>query len=108
MLHLIHNYRLHIRNTTTYNPPSDHILGYISTTTGLKSRSRYIPFLHIFGALECVCNSFAYVAYFVFLIDVWIRAQRAAVASRRTTNLAAHLPILSHPTPDLGLSHPSP
>ncbi len=32
-----------------------------------------------------------YVAYFVFLRDVWIRTQRAAVASRRATNLDTHL-----------------
>jgi hypothetical protein len=29
------------------------------------------------------CHSFAYVAHFVFLRDVWIRTQRAAVAIRR-------------------------
>ncbi len=33
----------------------------------------------------------AYVAHFVFLRDVWMRTQRAAVASRRATNLATHL-----------------
>jgi hypothetical protein len=44
------------------------------------------------GGLECVDHSFAYVAHFVFLRDVWIRDQRAAVASRRATNLATHLP----------------
>jgi hypothetical protein len=26
-----------------------------------------------FCAIECVCHSFAYVAHFVFLRDVWIR-----------------------------------
>ena len=35
----------------------------------------------------------AYVAHFVFLGDVWIRTQRAAVASRAATNLAAHPPV---------------
>ncbi len=30
--------------------------------------------------------------YFLFLRDVWIRTQRAAVASRRATNLATHIP----------------
>jgi hypothetical protein len=44
-----------------------------------------------FGRLECVGHSFSYVAHFVFLRDVWIRAQKAAVASRRATNLATHL-----------------
>jgi hypothetical protein len=45
-----------------------------------------------FGGLECVGHSFAYVAHFVFSGDVWIRIQRAAVASGRATNVAAHLP----------------
>jgi hypothetical protein len=44
-----------------------------------------------FGGLERVGHSFAYVAHFVFLRDVWIRTQRADLASRRTTNLATHL-----------------
>jgi hypothetical protein len=38
-------------------------------------------FCIFFGGLECVGHSFAYVALFVFLRDVWIR-QRAAVASK--------------------------
>jgi hypothetical protein len=33
-----------------------------------------------------------YVAHFVFLSDVWIRTQRAALASMRATNLATHPP----------------
>ncbi len=41
---------------------------------------------------ENVGHSFAYVAHFVFLRDVWIRTKRAAVASRRATNLVNHLP----------------
>jgi hypothetical protein len=45
-------------------------------------------FAYFFGGLECVGHSFAYVALFVFLRDVWIRTQRAAIASRRATNLA--------------------
>jgi hypothetical protein len=36
-------------------------------------------------------HSFAYVAHFIVLRDVWIRTQRAAVANRCTTNLATHL-----------------
>jgi hypothetical protein len=39
-----------------------------------------------------VGHSFAYVAHFVFLRDVYIRTQRAAVASRRATNLATPSP----------------
>jgi hypothetical protein len=48
--------------------------------------------VYFLGRLECVGHSYAYVAHFVFLRDVWIRTQRAAVASRRATNLATHLP----------------
>ncbi len=36
-------------------------------------------------------HTFSYVAHFVFLRDVWIRTQSAAVSSRRVTNLATHL-----------------
>ncbi len=36
-------------------------------------------FCIFFGGLECVGHSFDYVARFVFLRDVWIRTQRAAV-----------------------------
>jgi hypothetical protein len=53
----------------------------------------YIFIFYIFfGGLEYVSHSFAYVAHFVLLRDVWIRTQRAAVASRRATNLDTHLP----------------
>ncbi len=41
----------------------------------------------------CVGHSFVDVAHFVFLRDVWIRTQRAGVASRRATNLTPHLPL---------------
>jgi len=34
-----------------------------------------------------------YVAHFEFLKNVWFRIKRAAVASRRATNLATHLPL---------------
>jgi hypothetical protein len=47
---------------------------------------------YFFGGLECVGHFFAYVAHFVFLRNVCIRTQRAAVASKRATNLATHLP----------------
>ncbi len=50
-------------------------------------------FLYIFRrARVCVGHAYAYVALSVFLRDVWIRTQRAAVESRRATNLATHLP----------------
>ncbi len=47
----------------------------------------------IFGGLQCVGHSFAYVAHFSFvenLGDVWIRNQRAAVTGRCATTLATH------------------
>ncbi len=59
-----------------------------------------IILLNMFCGLELVGHSFAYVAHFVFLRDVWIRTQRAAVASRRATNLATHLPLATHLTKD--------
>jgi hypothetical protein len=48
-------------------------------------------FVYIFGWLGSVGHSFAYVAYFVLLRDVWIRTERVAVASRRATKIATHL-----------------
>jgi hypothetical protein len=56
-------------------------------------RRRLDLFLCVYfcGGLECVGHSFNYVATFVFLTDVWIRNQRAAVSSRRANNLATHL-----------------
>ncbi len=47
----------------------------------------YSIFCIFFGRLKCVGHSFAYVAHFLFLRYVWIRTQRAAVASRCATNL---------------------
>ncbi len=49
--------------------------------------------------------SFAYVVHFVFLRDVRIRTQSAAVASWHATNLAAHLPKLSRPSPSNLAAH---
>jgi hypothetical protein len=43
-----------------------------------------------FGGLECVGHSFAYVALFGFLSDVWIRTQSTAVKSWHATDLATH------------------
>ncbi len=39
------------------------------------------------------CYSFAYIAHFVFLRDVWIRthAESCRILSRNATNLASHL-----------------
>jgi hypothetical protein len=62
----------------------------ISDNLSCESCDDYF-FVYFFGGLECVGPSFSYVAHFVFLRDVWIRTQRAALASRRATNLATHL-----------------
>ncbi len=51
-------------------------------------------FVYFLAGLDCFGYSFAYIAHFIFLKDVLIRTQRAAVASRRATNLATHLPRL--------------
>ncbi len=50
-------------------------------------------FVDFFCGRESVGHFFAYVAHFEFLRDVWIRTQRAAVASRRATSPATHLSI---------------
>ncbi len=64
-------------------------------------------FLYIFwGGLECAGHSFAYIANFVFLKDVWIRTQRATGASRRATNLATHLNHLATHLPNLATHLP--
>ncbi len=57
-------------------------------------RMIYSPefFCYFFSAgLSVLHMSFAYVAHFAFLRDVWIRTQRAAIASRLATKLATHL-----------------
>jgi hypothetical protein len=43
--------------------------------------------VYVFDRLECAGHSFAFVPHYAFLRDVWIRTQRATVASRRATNL---------------------
>ncbi len=60
-----------------------------------------------FGGLECVGYSFAYVAYFVFLRDVWIWTQRTAVARRRASNLSTHFPNLATHLPNLDTHLPN-
>jgi hypothetical protein len=52
----------------------------------------FVVLEYFYSGLQCVGHSFAYVTHLVFLRDVWIRTQRATVASRRATNLATHLP----------------
>jgi hypothetical protein len=63
---------------------------FLFIITRLLSQKKYF----FRRAKEFVVHSFAYVTHFVFLRDVWSRTQRAAVASRRATNLATHLPKL--------------
>ncbi len=69
------------------------------------SRSTFYFYLLFFWRVRvCWPTPYAYVAHDIFLRDVWIRTQRAAVASRGCTNLAtwdltAHLPPTSHPSP---------
>ncbi len=55
---------------------------------------------NFFGGLDRVGHSFAYVAHLLFLRDVWIRTQSAAVASWCATDWATHpstKPNIPHP-----------
>ncbi len=69
--------------------------------------SKYFVFCIFFGGPECVGHSFAYVAHFVFLRDVWIRIQRSSVANKCATNLATHLPNLATHPPNLATYLPN-
>jgi hypothetical protein len=79
-------------------------LGFFSPYNGALKRNKVMPnlsprfFVYFFRGLECVGGHFfAYVALFVFLRDVWIQTQRAAVASRLATNLTNHPSPLFEP-----------
>jgi hypothetical protein len=63
----------------------------IRTLTRIAFPGIQTLFLDIILVGQSVGHSFSYVARFVYLRDVWIRTQRAAVASRRATNLVTHL-----------------
>jgi hypothetical protein len=54
--------------------------------TKLAQLILFFLLVNFFCDLECVGPSFAFVIFFVLLRDVWIRTQRAAVASWRATN----------------------
>jgi hypothetical protein len=58
-----------------------------------------------FGGLECVGHSFAYVAHFVFLRDVWIRTQSHRAAVVGATDY--HLPYLATDLPHLDIHLPT-
>ncbi len=51
------------------------------------------------------CHSFPSVAHFVYLGNVWIRTQRAALASRCSTNVATHLPNFWNSIPQVFLQY---
>ncbi len=96
----IHNVKLlqnMVSNRTQHPTPSQpHICIYytywfrwFSNFVGSQSdQIQNVFFVYFFGGLECVGHSFAYVAHFWFLRDVWIRTLSAAVASWRATDLA--------------------
>jgi hypothetical protein len=71
------------------SPPSTGRILYVSERKIILSLF-CVSFLYIFIGLQCVGHSFAYVTLSIFLRDVWIRTQRAAVESRRDNNLATH------------------
>jgi hypothetical protein len=56
----------------------DFLCQFIFHATSLNCLRELQCFLFciFFGGLECVGHSFAYVAHFVFLGDVWLRTQR--------------------------------
>ncbi len=66
--------------------------GTAGSGTYITVDRKNVFYVNCFCGLECVGHSFAYVAHFGFFSDVWILTQRAAVASRRATNLATHPP----------------
>ncbi len=69
------------------------------------TNNTFCPF---FCGLECVGQSFAYVAHFVFLRNVWIRTPAESCReSRHATNLATHLPDLATHLPNLATHLPN-
>ncbi len=63
---------------------------YLQQFGVVRTESQILFFVYLFGGLECVGHSFAYVAHLRFLRDVWIRTHNAAVASWHATELATH------------------
>jgi hypothetical protein len=66
--------------------------GSYSVEVTLPDLTKISLFVYFLAGLS-VGHSFAYVALFVFFRDVWIRTQRAGVASMRATNLATYLHV---------------
>jgi hypothetical protein len=64
-----------VGGTDTTRPPQPSI--FTMSPIGFFSIFLLYIFL-IFGGLECVDHSFAYVAHFVFLRNVWIRTKRVS------------------------------
>jgi hypothetical protein len=48
-----------------------HVLGKVFYYL-MQENGKCLVAVYLFGRLKCVGHSFAYVAYFVFLRDVWI------------------------------------
>ncbi len=65
----------HTARTTPHAATLAH-LGPAPAKEHLKLVGRINFFVYFFSGLECVGHSFAYVAHFVFLRDVWIRILR--------------------------------
>ncbi len=76
------------RKDAGIEPRTAEILALAVIRYNHSARSHPLFFMNFLGGLEYVGHSFAY-AYVdpFFKRDVWIRTQRAAVASRRATNL---------------------
>ncbi len=66
-------------------------------------------YYYYFGGLECVGHSFAYVGHFFYFERCLDSnpAQRAAVTSKRATNLATHLPYVATHLPSLATHLPT-
>jgi hypothetical protein len=77
--------------TTGRNQGFSYYFCLMMEESGAGSVILFLIFFSFFLYCGLGCGlSFAYVAHFVFLRDVWIETQRAAVASRRATNLRSH------------------
>ncbi len=77
VLHMfIHSY-INISSAYRYLVP---YIMYFYHKTNMKYVSYRLREINDFDLIECAGHFFAYASHFVFLRDVWIRTQRAAVA----------------------------